>query len=302
MRVVADDDDQRIVAPGGEGLGRGDGVVEHDGVVDRALPVERVAVLVDQARLHHQHEPVGLARQDVDRRPRLVDEVGLVGIGRHGALLEHEAVERAVEVAGMEQAEQLRRRLVGGGGLHLRGRGREPVARRLELLEVVLLVLALAGLVRLRQEEAGAAAHHHVGLDLVEHAHDLVVVAAAAHVRDHAGGRRVLDLGVGDDAYAHAAVAALHQLGDGLDLGVGEAVLVARAIDAHGVDARLVAGRVGAHGVGGIGDERVASPRWRRAPCAACRRWRARRRSGPRPGPWTARARRCGAPRTGRRR
>ena len=56
MGVIGDDDDQRVVAAGGEILGHLDGVVEHDGVVDRPLPIERVAVLVDAAGFHHQHE------------------------------------------------------------------------------------------------------------------------------------------------------------------------------------------------------------------------------------------------------
>src|SRR5262249_60723158 len=97
----------------------------------------------------------------------------------------------------------------------------------------------LAGFARLGQEAAPAPAHPQVGLGGVEHAPDLIVVAAAANMGEHARQRGVLDFGVGDDAEAHAVVAALHQLGDGLDARMGEAALVARAIDAHGIDARL---------------------------------------------------------------
>ena len=52
-------------------------------------------------------------------------------------------------------------------------------------------------------------------------------------------------------------------------------------IDAHRVDARLVAGGVGAHRVGGIGDDASRCRRSRPAPCAACRRWRACRSALP---------------------
>ena len=205
MGVVGDHDDQRVVALGGEILGELDRVVEHDGVVDRALPVERVAVFVDAAGLHHQHEALLVLRQDVERDPHLVGEVGLVGEFGHGALLEEEAVERAVDVAGVEQAEHLvgaSRRVELGLGRH------ELVACVLELLDVVVLVGALAAGRRLGQEIRRAAAHDHLGLHVVEHLHDVVVVGAAARVRHHGGRRRVLDLGVGDDADRHAAARA----------------------------------------------------------------------------------------------
>ena len=202
----------------------------------------------------------------------------------------------------MEQAEQALRALLGGRSLHLGSGGRKAIAGRLELLEVVLLVLALAGRVRLRQEVGRAAAHHHVRLHLEEHAHDVVVVAAPAHMRHHASGRGVLDLGVGHHADGHAAVAALGQLGDGLDLGMSEPALVARAIDAHGVHARLVAGRVGAHGVGRVRHDRVRAGGRHKRHVRHVVDGKLAADSDLPPSPSRACGPPCGAPSTGRRR
>ena len=47
---------------------------------------------------------------------------------------------------------------------------------------------------------SGAAAHQHVGLGGKELLDDVLVGGAPARVRDHRGGRGVLDLGVGHDA------------------------------------------------------------------------------------------------------
>ena len=74
----------------------------------------------------------------------------------------------------------------------------------------------------------------------------------------HRGRRRVLDLGVGDDADRHA-MAALHQAGDVLDLRIVERVGRAVGVDAHRIDRRLVAGGVGAHGVRRIGDDGIGA-------------------------------------------
>ena len=62
MRVVGHDDDQRVVAIGREVLGKLHRIVEHDGVVDGTLPIERVAVFVDEPRFDHQHKAVVVAR------------------------------------------------------------------------------------------------------------------------------------------------------------------------------------------------------------------------------------------------
>ena len=59
-------------------------------------------------------KPFGLARQHVERGAHLVGQVGLVGKFLHRAALEELAVEHAVHVAGVEQAEQLSGVRVGG--------------------------------------------------------------------------------------------------------------------------------------------------------------------------------------------
>ncbi len=126
------------------------------------------------------------------------------------------------------------------------------------------------------------------GFTSIEHLDDVVVVGAPARMRHHGGRCGVLDLGVGDDADRHAA-AALDEFGNGSRPADDPSVfLLQRAIDAERVDAGFVTGRVGAHAVGAVGDDRVACRRSRPAPCAACRRSRARRRSGLRRGPSTS--------------
>ena len=107
MRVVGNDNDHRVVARRRELLGDLDRVVEHDRVVDRTLPVERMAVLVDASGFDHQHESPVVEGQDIEGGAHLLGQVGLIGKFRHRSLLEEEAVERAVDIAGVEQSEQL---------------------------------------------------------------------------------------------------------------------------------------------------------------------------------------------------
>ena len=152
----------------------------------------------------------------------------------------------------VEQAEQLVRAF---RGFQLGVGGHVGVAGALELRDVVILIDPLRAFA-FRQEVRRASAHDHVGLHGEEVLHDVVVVGAQAVVRHHRGGRRILDLGVGDDADRHAA-RTLHDLRDRLDARVIEIAFAARAINAERVDAGLVTGRVGGRAVGAVGDDRV---------------------------------------------
>ena len=77
-------------------------------------------------------------------------------------------------------------------------------------------------------------------------------------MRDHGGGCRVLDLGVGDDAHGHA-VPPLDQARDGLDPRIVKRALGAIGVDAHGVGRGLVARGVGAGRIRRVGDDRIAA-------------------------------------------
>ena len=109
MRVVGNDDDQRVVVVGREVLGDLHRIVEHDGVVDGTLPIERVAILVDEPRLDHQHKTVVVTRQDLQRGAHLPRQIGLIREFADRASLQELEVERPVHVAVVEQAEQLAR-------------------------------------------------------------------------------------------------------------------------------------------------------------------------------------------------
>ena len=173
----------------------------------------------------HQEKAVVVARENLQRGGELLRQIGLIGKFADRALLEKFAVERPVDVAIVEEPEQLGRvRLRAGRGKPL-SRVDEGVAGLLELLEIVILIRALAARVAFGQKIGRAAAHQHLGPSLVQHAHDVVVVGPPARVRHHAGRRRILDLGVGDDADGHAALA-LDQRRDRLDRWDASSVLL----------------------------------------------------------------------------
>ena len=77
-------------------------------------------------------------------------------------------------------------------------------------------------------------------------------------MRQHCGGGGILDLGIGDDADRHTQPP-LHQTGDGLDPWIVERVEGAVGVDSHGIDRGLMAGRIGAGGIRGVGDDRIAA-------------------------------------------
>ena len=252
VRVVRDHNDQRIVARGGKILRHLHGIIEQDRVVHRALPIQGVCVLIDAARFHHQHKTLVVLREDVERDAQLVGQIGLVGKSGDGPLLEEEAIERTVDIAGIEQAKEFAR--TGGSGELRLGRY-EGVAGTLELVDVVLAVGSPAARNGRRQEVDRAAAQDHLGLHVEKHFHDVIVIPARAGMRDHAGRRGILDFSRGDDADRHAT----HALGEfryGLDLGMVKVVAVAGAVYAQRVVARLVTSRVGMHAVGAVGDDR----------------------------------------------
>ena len=170
------------------------------------------------------------------------------------------AVDPAVHVAGVKEAEQAVGRLAGDGAEHFRAVRDELVAGVAELLDVVDAVLALGAGGFLREEVGGAAAEDDLGLDVVEHPDDVGLVGAAAGVGDDGGGRGVLDLGVAHDADGLVGLAA-QKLGDRLLLRIVLAGLGAVGVDAEGVDARLVARHVGGGGVGAVGGDRVDGAR-----------------------------------------
>ena len=257
--MVAGHDEQCVGILVAEVLRDGDDLVEHDGVVHRALPVEGVAVLVHEARFQHQEEPVGVLGEHGQGGLHGVGQVGLVRELGHGALLEEFAVQHAVEVAGVEQAEQLV-----GVALHdfaqLGVGGRQRVTVLLEQVDVVLVVLALGAGNALGQEVGGAAADDDVGLHVIEHAHDFGLVGAAAGVPDHGGRSGVLDFRIGNNADGFFGRAA-EQFGDGFLFGIVKRVGGAVGVDAEGVDAGLVPGHVGRGRVGGVGGDGVHAAR-----------------------------------------
>ena len=79
-------------------------------------------------------------------------------------------------------------------------------------------------------------------------------------MRNHGSWCRILHFRVGDDTDRHA-VDALDQAGNVFDLWIVERVAGAVRINPHGTYSRLVACDVGAHGVGGIGNDRIAARR-----------------------------------------
>ena len=144
------------------------------------------------------------------------------------------------------------RRHLGAG----RGHG---IASLAKLRDEVGFVLALAALRRLRQEVRSAAAHDDVGLGREELLDDAVVFGAPTGMRHHGGGRGILDLGIGDDADRHAQPCACARLVMVSTFGIVERVGRAVGIDAHGIDRRFVAGRIGADGIRRVGDDGIAA-------------------------------------------
>ena len=233
-----------------------DGAVQHHGVHDRSLPVDRVRVLVDEAGLDHEDEAVRVTGQDGQGRAHHVDQIRLLRELRDGALAEELPVEDPVHVAGVEEAEELRGRGVSGRPAQL-AVGRDHAVAGVAIAgDVVHVVLAPRAGARARQEVGRAAAHQDLDVAPVEHVDDRVVVAPAAGVRDHPGRGRVLDLGVGHHADGHPRLP-LGQAGDRLHLGIVEGVGGPIGVYAQRVDARLVAGGVGAHRIRGIRDHGV---------------------------------------------
>ncbi len=205
-------------------------------------------------------KPLSPRARDLERRAHLFGQVRLVGELVDRALLEDLAIERAVDVLVVEEAEQLRRLGLGGCRGELRCRIDEGVAGLLELTDVVFAVLTLAARIGGGKKVRRTAAHDDFRPKPVVHAHDVIVVGASPRVRHHAGGCRILDLGVGHDADRHPQPS-LGELGDRLDVGMPKRAAVQRAIGAEGVDASLVARGVGRHGVGTVGDDGIRSRR-----------------------------------------
>ena len=255
VRVVARHDEQRVGVLGAVGLGALDHLVEGDRVAHGAGPVERVGVLVHEARLEHQEEAVLVLLEHFDGGVEGFGQIRLVRELLDGVALPLVAVDPAVHVAGVKEAEQAVGRLAGDGAEHFCAVRDELVAGVAELLDVVDAVLALGAGGFLREEVGGAAAEDDLGLDVVEHPDDVGLVGAAAGVGDDGGGRGVLDLGVAHDADGLVGLAA-QKLGDRLLLRIVLAGLGAVGVDAEGVDARLVARHVGGGGV-----RRTTSPR-----------------------------------------
>ena len=253
--MVAGDDEQGIGVLVAEFLRYGDDLVEHDGVVDGAFPVEGMAVFVHKARFKHQEKAFGVLGKHGKGGPHGVGEIGLIRELGHGPFLEELAVQHAVHVTGMEQAEQLVGVALHGLGKLGVGRG-EGIAFLLEHFDVVLVVLALGAGDVLRQEVGGTAADDDVGLHAVEHIHDFGLVGAAAGMPDHGSRGRVLDFGVRNHADGFAGRAA-EQFGDGFLLGIVQRVGGTVRVDAEGVHAGLVPGHVGGGGVGGVGGDGI---------------------------------------------
>jgi hypothetical protein len=144
-----------------------------------------------------------------------------------------------------------------GAGSHFGAGERDGITGVAEARQEVGLILALRAVGALRQEIGSAATHEDVGFGGEILLDDAVVFAAPADMCDHGGGGGILDLGIGDDANRHSE-AALDQAGDGLDLRIIERIERAVGVDAHGIDRRFMAGGIGAGGVCGIGNDRIA--------------------------------------------
>ncbi|MPL74776.1 hypothetical protein SDC9_20593 [bioreactor metagenome] len=259
MGVVAGHHDESVGVGLGEFHPGGNRLVEFDRVDHGAVPVERVGHLVDRGAFDHQEEALGVLRKLVERGRGHRDEARLIGELLDSAHLQLIAVEPAVHVAGVEQAQHLAAVRAGGGG-KLGRVGRQRVARVLEHRDVILVILALrAGDVGF-QEIGRAAAEDDLGLHIIEHADDIGLVGALAGVGDHRGRGRILDLGGRDDTDRLVRGAA-QRLGDGLDLRVVLGVRGAVGIDAERVHPRLVAGHVGRHRVRRVGGDRMGRRR-----------------------------------------
>ena len=100
MIVVREHQDQRVVAARPRPFARkADRIVEHDGVVDRALHVQQMRVFVDHPGFDHQEEAGIVLRQNVQRGLHLFGQIGLVGKLLDAAALEEFAVQRAIHIS-----------------------------------------------------------------------------------------------------------------------------------------------------------------------------------------------------------
>ncbi len=251
--MVGGDHDQGVGQGrvGQPGLGqRGlDGVVESDGVGQRALGVGTVQRVVDAAAFHHQEVAVGVLRQQVHGLDRHLGQARL-----RGALAQRRrggAIEFVFEVAAAAvQADEL----LASGGVHLGLVGGHRVALGGQLGQQVAAIGAAGGVAGAEWREVVAAtAHQHIDaiaqgrVETGAAGHqlrgDLVLGVAVADVRPGRRRRGVGQLGGGNRA--HGLALGLGQFQDGGSRGAvgGRAVV-------HAEVAVGVAARVGGHGFG----------------------------------------------------
>ena len=208
-------------------------------------------VLVHQTGFQHEEETVGILGKYLERGAHGVREIGLIRELGHRALLQLLAVERTVEVTGMEQAEQT----IGSVLHHLRQlgtRGGKGVAGLAEVLYVVLLVLTLGAWNRAGQKIRGTAAYEHFRTDIGEHAHDGCLLRTQTRMRYHCGGGGVFDFRVGHDADGLVRLAA-QKFSNGFLAGIVKGILGAVGVHSDGVHAGFVAGHVGGSSVRRVG-------------------------------------------------
>ena len=160
------------------------------------------------------------------------------------------AIEPAVHVAGMKEPEQALFAL--GGFEHGVAVGDEFVAGVFKQFDVVGCVFSFGPCNGLRQEVGRAASEQNLGLDVVEHAHDIGLVGAPARVRHDGCRGGVFELSVAHDADGHVGFAP-DEFCDGFLTGIILRGLGAVDVHAQGVDGGLVSGHVGRGRVGAVG-------------------------------------------------
>lgn len=265
VAVVGGDEDQGILQRVGlvQMVDRGfDGVVQLEEFAESAVVVEDVHHLVDGGGLGHE-KPAFVASavvEDVDGfeshilETRLVRSICLVASRRvlvaTGVVRVHIAVQPLRHVGDGEQTESL---FIGVSSFQLRQVLDQVVARILEDLVVVevsvgkrawCLELRVAKVLCTAAEEDIRAIPLGPGVvynAMNEGVHDVTILAAVSGVRSK-GSRGC----IGQVRRAHdsnvSSVHAMEDLRNGLNFGVVERIWGGVGIDAHSVDARLVAG------------------------------------------------------------
>lgn len=206
VRVIGDNNDQRVVVLLGEFSGDADRLVEFDGIVRRSLPIHRVKLLVDGSAFRHQEKAVWVFLQRVNGFFRHIRQSGLIiePLKDLGSFL-HSAIDINVQIVQMIKSKQFRRVL--RRRVQFAFRAGVLIAQRLKAVDKVDIVLALGARRPPRQEMTRSAAQNHVGaMGWIKHRfRDKVLLAAFSGMRDHSRGCRVGDVRGGYETDRHIA-------------------------------------------------------------------------------------------------